>query len=334
MTELTLPQGSTIGRQAVPGTVGSRRHEAPGSSSRQVGAETPVQDAFIPARATAQDAPGMQGPRSIPLTIVYTNDLHGQVLPFQDRNRAVPEVGGLARIASRIHEVKAQAPGGVLLLDAGDISTGSIVSDMFNAEPMVRVMNALHYDGMAIGNHEFDRGAASLHTLLSEAEFPVLAANLVDRAQMRPIPSQRYVIQDVNGLKVGILGLTTTQSRRQLSKEDQERIVFLDAVATAREAIPQMRAEGADLVVALTHLGVDEDRHLAQSRAGHRRHRGRPFPHHHPRLREGGRHHHRAERVLRPQPGRDAAWRHEGCPGGTGVSSVEAHLTPHHLGPA
>jgi 2',3'-cyclic-nucleotide 2'-phosphodiesterase (5'-nucleotidase family) len=217
---------------------------------------------------------------SIKLNILHTNDLHGRANPFKTtcvdnrihdemfRNPG-EEVGGLARIAEIVHQEREKNPDATLLLDAGDISTGTPVSDFYHAEPMIHAMNQMGYDAMTIGNHEFDKGKASLKSLVDKSNFPILAANLVDlEDDKNKVAHKPYVIKEVAGVKVGILGLTTPDALGQMNPMDREKIEILTASDTAKRMIPRMREDGAEFIVALTHLGLREDKKLAEEIEG------------------------------------------------------------------
>src|SRR5439155_1807562 len=103
---------------------------------------------------------------AVHIVIAHTNDLHGQLLP---RNG----VGGLAEIATLIRAMKPD-----LTLDAGDIFTGTFISDEFKGEPTIQIMNRIGYTAGTVGNHEFDYSQAVLRSRLREARFPLLSANL------------------------------------------------------------------------------------------------------------------------------------------------------------
>ena len=234
----------------------------PVASSSDLFTPTPVE--VQPGASHAQSFSLRENLKGIPLTFLFTNDLHGQLTPFREADGA-QLVGGMARMAHKVYEIRdGHASGSTLLLDAGDISTGSLVSDMFHTKPMIQVMNLMGYDGMTRGNHDFDKGLTHLHQLVDQANFPVLSANALE-VDSPPVP---YVIREVNGIKVGILGLTTPRSERELNQEDQRKIHFRSPAETATETIPEMKARGAEIIVALTHLGKDEDRQLAQSVKG------------------------------------------------------------------
>ncbi len=201
----------------------------------------------------------------VSITILHTNDIHGHTEPFIDEKKSPDiKVGGLTYLGDTIKREKAKAPDNTLLLDAGDISTGGAVSDHFKALPVVDAMNNLGYDAMTVGNHDLDVGLDGLKGITERAKFPILSANLEDDSgKLDKIGS--YIIKDINGIKVGILGLTTTDAitTSMMDPKEKEKIKFLAVVDTAQRNIKKMREEGADLIVALSHLGIDEDCRLA-----------------------------------------------------------------------
>ena len=124
------------------------------------------------------------------IVIMHTNDLHGQAL---SRNG----VGGMAEIGTVIRAARAD-----LILDAGDIFTGSLVSDDFQALPMIQAMNVIGYSAGAVGNHEFDHGIEALRMRIRDAKFPMLTANLITG-----IPELRkHTILNAKGIRFGISG--------------------------------------------------------------------------------------------------------------------------------
>ena len=199
------------------------------------------------------------------ITILHTNDLHGQTESFTSKKDGKPEVGGLERLGAVIKREKACDPDGTLILDAGDISTGGAVSDYFNSLPIVDAMNNMGYDAMTIGNHEFDSGREVLKGIVEQANFPVLSANMVDKTPGKKLDVKPYIIKEVEGFKIGILGLTTPEAFSMLTKEDAKHIQFLSAEETAAKMIPDMKEKGADLIVVLSHLGLESDKKLAES---------------------------------------------------------------------
>jgi 2',3'-cyclic-nucleotide 2'-phosphodiesterase (5'-nucleotidase family) len=202
-------------------------------------------------------------PESLILTVVFSNDIHGGI----DRTAArfmndefPPPLGGGASAAQVIFNLRAQAHEsgqGFLLLDAGDIFSGTLIGSQTGGKAVVEYMNAVGYDAMAIGNHEFDQGIENLKSLIAQAQFPVLSANIyVNEAEKWRHFVRPYVIKEVAGLKIAIVGLTTHGTLRAAMPEHVSDLAFADEVAAARQAISDARAEGAQFAIGLVHMGL------------------------------------------------------------------------------
>lgn len=186
------------------------------------------------------------------LVILHTNDHHGAVLPINGE-------GGLAERASYVRSVRESEPS-VLLVDSGDVNTGSALSNMFAAEVDIRAYNMIGYDAVALGNHEFDGTLGKLRAQMRLADFPFLSANVL-------LPGEKtlaapYIVRDFPGMRVGVFGLTTRRTRAIASPDSS--LSFADEIETARATVAELRdTRGCDLVIALTHLG------LAKEEEGH-----------------------------------------------------------------
>ena len=191
-----------------------------------------------------------RGSPPVDLVILHTNDTHGHPLKFY--YYPAPDVGGLAARATLVAAIRKESQR-VLLLDAGDINTGRAESNLFNAVPDIRGFNYIGYDAMAIGNHEFDHAPDILKKQMQQARFPFLSAN-IRRSDGTPV-AQPYLIKDLDGLKVAVFGLTTTETRISANPVNTKDLMFDDEVETARRIVPQLR-DKADVVIALTHLGI------------------------------------------------------------------------------
>ncbi|HEU4460278.1 MAG TPA: 5'-nucleotidase C-terminal domain-containing protein [Methylibium sp.] len=187
------------------------------------------------------------------LTVLHTNDHHGRFW------RGADGEAGLAARRTIVDAVRAElrAEGGhVLLLDAGDVNTGVPESDLQDAEPDFRGMSALRYDAMAVGNHEFDRGAEVQRRQRTEwSNFPWLSANA--RQDGRPM-FEPHRIFELGGLRVAVLGLTTEDTARMRIDTRYPGVSFEPAIAEAARRVPALRRD-ADVVIALTHLGHHVD---------------------------------------------------------------------------
>ena len=172
-------------------------------------------------------------------TIFYTNDEHGW---FEEVN----EWNGAAGLMGLWKNVEGyDGSDNYLILSGGDMWTGAAASTWFEGESMVEVMNAMEYDAAAIGNHEFDFKVDVLNQRLSEMNFPLLAANIREKATGN-IPSfaQPYIIKDIDGVQVGIIGLastTTPYSTFPTNVVDYEFTDYADAINTYA---PQVKSEG------------------------------------------------------------------------------------------
>ena len=208
--------------------------------------------------------------RDVPITILHTTDLHGNILPTENYDGQT-NLGGFARCATAIRQARAERPN-ALLVDAGDTMQGAAVSYLADGKVMVRLLNLLRYDSWIWGNHEFDWGLDKLAASSALAEMSILVANVHGSGET-PAPIairiKPYRIIEVDGVKVGIIGLTTpgipTWSRPQLIVGLQ----FVDSVTTLRTVIPAIRQAGAQVLVLVVHQGYREagDDHANQVNA-------------------------------------------------------------------
>ncbi len=198
-----------------------------------------------------------QGPFT--LTILHTNDTHAHLESFEPFKQ--PVQGGVARRATLIKQKKAEG-GNIILIDAGDAFQGTLYFNQWQGEEEQYFMNALGYQAMAVGNHEFDSGPGPLGSFIRGANFPVLSANLDVSAEPELAGLiQPYTILTVGGEQVGIFGLTTEDTACISSPGPN--VVFKDTVASAKQAVADLEAQGVNKIIALTHLGYSEDLDLA-----------------------------------------------------------------------
>jgi 5'-nucleotidase len=186
------------------------------------------------------------------LTLLHTNDTHSHHEPQGNGN------GGVARQAAVQDQIIAEG-GNVLLVDAGDRFTGTLYHQQYRGADQIEVMNALGYNAMTLGNHEFDDGEDTLLAFLSGVTFPVVSAN-VDFSAYPDIDAlvSPYVVLEVGGQQIGVIGLTTADSVITSSPADD--ILFSDDYAGAvAGAVEELTAQGVNKIVLLTHIGVAFD---------------------------------------------------------------------------
>jgi 5'-nucleotidase / UDP-sugar diphosphatase len=207
---------------------------------------------------------GSASRRAVRLAVIHTNDVHGWILPHMTEDGPV---GGFAAFAAFL----SRQPKPYLLLDAGDVYQGTPEGTLTKGEAVVDGMGALGYDAAAVGNHEFDDGVDNLARLTEAAGFPFLSANVRDAEVSARRPAGRldrvkpWILKEVSGVKVGVFGLTSADTPKMSFAKNVADVEFSDEAEAAREAVRELRAQGADVVVALTHIGWEEDQALARA---------------------------------------------------------------------
>ena len=190
------------------------------------------------------------------LYILHTNDIHGRAV-------ADPKAGVLGYAAIAQHKKDLEAQGhAVLLLDAGDASQGTPLVNLGYGKNAFEFMNAAGYDAMAPGNHEFDWGTDNLKQLQGIANFPLLAANILDTIGGEVTFQANAIFETTIGLKVGVFGLTTPETATKAHPDKVRGVDFPqgeDLYKIAQAQVDELKAAGVDLVVALVHLGVDPE---------------------------------------------------------------------------
>ena len=204
------------------------------------------------------------------LRILETTDLHCHLLPYDYYTDRDGRDYGLARTATLIRAARAEADN-VLLFDNGDVLQGSPLADIAThpqsnwsgAHPAILAMNALGYDAATLGNHEFNFGLRWLMRMIGDARHPLACANLrlAYGPLLPPYLLLDRVLRDMRGrrhpIRIGVIGLVPPQVTKWDRSRLGDRVIGADMVETARNLLPQIRAAGADLVVALAHSGID-----------------------------------------------------------------------------
>ncbi|MEM7533898.1 MAG: bifunctional UDP-sugar hydrolase/5'-nucleotidase [Chloroflexota bacterium] len=195
---------------------------------------------------------------SITITILNTADEHGWLQPFSPF-RSGKTVGGAANIYAWWQEEEQLNPDSFLTLSGGDNWTGPSISTWFEGEPMVEVFNQMGYHAAAIGNHEFDFGRDVMAQRFAEAEYVYLGANIRDSETGELADfAQPYALFEVSGVTVGVLGLATTATATTTHPKNIGDLAFAPYEEALDEYLPQMRAEGADIMVILSHVCLND----------------------------------------------------------------------------
>jgi len=209
--------------------------------------------------------------QSVPhkITILHTNDMHGSYLPAPASwLPEKPPVGGFVALDYYVKRERAQSEHS-LLLDAGDVMTGTLICDMkyqgaFGGA-LFSMMNDIGYDGWVFGNHEFDKGATNLRGLLKIIKFPVFCANFV-KGDTSFVPDS-YHIYDVDGLRVGVIGITYHNMVGMAAPDNLDGFISLEPAMAVNKIVKEIDSQ-TDLIIVLSHIGVDNDRELAENVKG------------------------------------------------------------------
>ncbi len=198
---------------------------------------------------------------SFELTIMHTNDVHGHHEPQRNGD------GGAARQATVVNQIRAEVDNH-LLLDGGDRFTGTLFHVQYRGQDSVQIMNAIGYDAMALGNHEFDDGSEVLAAFVKGLNFPALSAN-TDFSEDPLLAGliEPSVILEVGGEQIGIIGLTTPETEI-LAKPSEHLVFHYDLINVTQDQVDMLTAEGVDKIVLLTHIGYGADLEVAQGVSG------------------------------------------------------------------
>ncbi|XP_065744673.1 5'-nucleotidase isoform X1 [Phocoena phocoena] len=207
------------------------------------------------------------------LTILHTNDVHSRLeQTSEDSSKCVNAsrcVGGVARLATKVRQIRRTEPH-VLFLDAGDQYQGTIWFTVYKGAEVAHFMNALSYDAMALGNHEFDNGVEGLiDPLLKEAKFPILSANIKAKG---PLASQisglylPYKILPVGDEVVGIVGYTSKET--PFLSNPGTNLVFEDEITALQPEVDKLKTLNVNKIIALGHSGFETDKLIAQKVKG------------------------------------------------------------------
>ena len=191
------------------------------------------------------------------LTILHLNDLHARLLPDAEHR------GGFAHVTEAIRQEKAKSEFS-LVMHGGDLVQGTPVSTIFEGVPVYEVANTLGLDFHTLGNHEFDYGWKKIREFVAKAEFPTLNANVVD-GQGNLIVPKPYLIREINGIRVGVIGILTADLVDLTRAPLRGPWRALPAPETIRRYVDEIE-DRADLIVVLSHIFPrEEDEILRQN---------------------------------------------------------------------
>src|SRR5699024_2967551 len=181
--------------------------------------------------------------------IIHTNDMHGRVLE-EDRSGM-----GFAKLNTKIKEIRNKNKN-TLLIDGGDAIQGSKLAYITKGESIIKLMNLMDYDIMAVGNHEFDYGYERLLEIKDMANFPMLSGNISNKYGENDF--EPYIIKEVDGVRIGIFSVVTPDTEYATKPENIEGINFLNPVVASLGLVKELKEKDVDMIIGLTHVGTSK----------------------------------------------------------------------------
>jgi 5'-nucleotidase / UDP-sugar diphosphatase len=221
------------------------------------------QAGLLSAVPTLASAAAALNPDTVCVSILHTTDLHGHILPTFDYD-GNPDCGGLARCATQIRRWRRENPNSILI-DVGDVYQGTDVSLRNKGALMIDLLNHLEYDAWVVGNHEFDWGMECFEHALQKSNMPVLGANMLMEGKLagefadanHPFAKiQPFILKEIAGIKIAIVGITTPGMPFWLWPEFTRGLDFRYPVEPVRRAIVSAKSRGVDAIVLTGHMGL------------------------------------------------------------------------------
>jgi 5'-nucleotidase len=208
--------------------------------------------------AQAQDA-------AFRMRVLHSNDHHARIEPVDGSNG--PLHGGVSRRKALIDRIRATEPLPLMLVDCGDVFQGTLYFNQYNGQADLEFYNAMGYEAMAVGNHEFNKGPAILADFIRRANFPVLSANIATTPDS-PIAGlvRPSTIVEKGGRRIGIFSLSPEDTG--VLSQAGDTVQFTAALDAARAQVQALRDAGVFTIIALTHVGITVDRQIAAQVGG------------------------------------------------------------------
>lgn len=226
-------------------------HQSYQHAAAQVNAQVDAQRLLLALAPVPELAPAAS---AVKVVIFHTNDIHGYIGPYAGNpSRHIPPSGGAASLATLL---KGEALPH-LWIDSGDWYQGALEGTLTKGDAVIDIFNRLGLTAGALGNHDFDFGQANVQRLAGLAHFPILGANISDAGQV-PGYAKPFVLSEVYpGVKVGIFGLITRNMPQLLSRQNVAGLSFSREIDAARAAVLELRRQGATIIIAATHVGIE-----------------------------------------------------------------------------
>lgn len=190
------------------------------------------------------------------ITILHTNDTHSHADPFPQNHYKYPNLGGVARRATLVENIRKENPN-TLLLDAGDIFQGTPYFNFYGGELEFKLMSMLNYDAATIGNHDFDNGIDGLYNQLPNAEFDFLSANYNFKNTVLDSHIKPYKVFTKDNIRIGVFGLGV-ELKGLVDPRNYKETAYLNPIEVAQDMSRILKEdEKCDLIICLSHLGYN-----------------------------------------------------------------------------
>ena len=197
-----------------------------------------------------------KNPQNNEFVILFTNDFHSQIEPLGKEETYNADRGGIKRIKALVDSVRAAEPH-VLLADAGDMVQGTYYFSLLNGVVEMMILQELEYDVRTLGNHEFDKKMIGLGDMLAMSSVPVVTSNYDFSNTSLASMVRKSAILEAGGLKIGFIGLNV-MLRNLVDPTACEGVEWQNAINVADSEALKLREQGADMVIALSHLGYEK----------------------------------------------------------------------------
>ncbi|HQF34052.1 MAG TPA: bifunctional UDP-sugar hydrolase/5'-nucleotidase, partial [Petrotogaceae bacterium] len=187
------------------------------------------------------------------ISVLTTADIHGNLQQYVPSGSTY-NIGGLSRMSKTVSDIRA-SQNNLLLLDVGDAPYNTNVANMFEGRPVISIMNLMRYDAMAIGNHDFDFPFEVMRNNSKIASFPFLSANTLYEGK-NPDFLKPYIIKEIDGVKIGIIGLTDHDSAWYTHPNNVKGISFINHFEAAKNCVDELKGK-VDIIISLAHLHGD-----------------------------------------------------------------------------
>lgn len=198
------------------------------------------------------------------VTILHWNDFHARNMPYEISKKVNGEevkyyIGGTAGLLGYLRKYRDEKS---LVVNGGDDYQGTPISSITKGFSQMHLLNLYDLDAFVLGNHEFDYGQYLLDSAMKEANFDILSANTYFNPRNETM-GKPFVIKEINGVKIGIIGLTALELPEAVLPGGISEVKMLDADSVVAAGIAELKKEGCDMIMLLTHIGLDIDKEMA-----------------------------------------------------------------------